>query len=138
MVETGGHYQGDNGEPPQRGGPHNQMLQAVNRALLDPEIRESIRRMFSEGYPFIRMVEDLGLEDDMTANIRELIEQLPADTVGEIRSAVLDSLDRGEYRIPVHCTGDSWELQASHADVDVIFDNGRATILVRLTRDEGS
>jgi hypothetical protein len=112
--------------------PSNALVMATNKALASKDFRDSVREMHAEGYPLVKMVEALGLEDDMTARIREILEQLPDEVVGEIRQATLEMLDSGDYTMPLDCTVTDAELQDGiPVDVEVLPEDGKETIHVR-------
>ena len=112
--------------------PSNALVMAANKALASADFRESVRQMHAEGYPLVKMVEALGLEDDMTARIREILEQLPDEVVGEIRKATLEMLDSADYVMPLDCTVTDAELQEGiPVDVEVLPEDGKETIHVR-------
>src|SRR6185369_13233377 len=92
--------------------PSNPLVMAANKGLASPDFRESVRQMHAEGYPLVKMVEALGLEEDMTKRIREILDQLPADVVEGIRKATLEMLDSTEYEMPLDCTVTDAELEA--------------------------
>ena len=50
--------------------PEEALIIAANAALADPNFRASLRQMHAEGYPLVRIVEALGLDDDMNDRIR--------------------------------------------------------------------
>ncbi len=90
--------------------------------------------MHAEGYPLVKMVDALGLEDDMSAQIRKILEDLSPEVVADIREAILVMLDGTEYEIPLDCTVTDAELD--HGDpvhVEVEPEEGRPTIHVRRT-----
>lgn len=112
--------------------PANALVMAVNKSLADKDFRDSIRQMHAEGYPLVKMVEDLGLEDDMTKRIREILEQLPAGVVQGIRDATIEMLDSSDYVMPLDCTVTDSELDAGiPVDVEVVPESGKETIHVR-------
>ena len=105
---------------------------ASNAALADPDFRASVRQMHAEGYPLVKMVDALGLEDDMTPQVRKILEDLPPHVVANIRKAVLAMLDSTEYEIPLNCTVTDAELETGHpVHVEVEPEQGRPTIHVR-------
>ena len=73
--------------------PANALLMARNRGLADKDFRESVRQMHNEGYPLVKMVEALGLDDDMTERTRQILDELAPDVVEGIRRATLEMLD---------------------------------------------
>ena len=88
--------------------------------------------MHAEGYPLVKMVEALGLEDDMTARIREILNGLAPDVVEGIRQATLEMLDSTEYMMPLDCTVTDSELdQGVPVEVEVLPEDGVDTIHVR-------
>jgi hypothetical protein len=112
--------------------PGNVLVVAANAGLADPNFRASVRQMHAEGYPLVKMVEALGLEDDMTKRIRQILENLPKNVVEGIRRATLDMLDSGVYEIPLDCTVTDGELESGvPVDVEVEREQGRPTIHVR-------
>src|SRR6185437_5111514 len=76
---------------------------AANAALGDPTFRDSARKMHAEGYRLVKMVDALGLEDDLTAEIRGILDGLDPEVVAGIRKATLDMLDGTEYAMPLDC-----------------------------------
>jgi hypothetical protein len=112
--------------------PSNPLVMASNAALADPDFRASVRQMHAEGYPLVKMVDALGLEDDMTPQVRKILEDLPPHVVANIRKAVLAMLDSTEYEIPLNCTVTDAELETGHpVHVEVEPEEGRPTIHVR-------
>jgi hypothetical protein len=81
------------------------LLIATDAALADPNFRVTLRQMHTEGYPLVQMVEALGLDDDMSERVRQMLESLPDDAVAEIRAAVITMLDSEDFRmLPVVST----------------------------------
>jgi hypothetical protein len=112
--------------------PGSPIVVAANTALADPDFRASVRQMHAEAYPLVKMVEALGLEDDMTDRVREILEQLPAEVVEGIRKATIEMLDSAEYVMPLDCTVTDAELAAGiPVDVEVVEEADRPTIHVR-------
>ena len=88
--------------------------------------------MHAEGYPLVDMVEALGLEDDMTKRIREILVDLPDDVVDGIRKATLEMLDSTDYVMPLDCTVTDAELnEGIPVDVEVLPEHGNGHIHVR-------
>lgn len=109
-----------------------QLVQAVNTALEDANVRASIHAMHAKGYPLVKMVEDLGLEDDMTTRIRQILEGLSPKVVEDIRQATLEMLDGSNYKMPLSCVLTSQDVESnSSVEVEVKPVNGRQTILVQ-------
>ena len=112
--------------------PGDPLYKSANTLLLDPNFRDSIRQMHAEGYPFLKMIDALGLEDDMSDRVRKIVEGLPDDVVADIRRAVLAMLDSEGSILPLRCTMSSSEIDAAKAvDVSVDDVDGRPTIHVR-------
>jgi hypothetical protein len=107
-----------------------ELLIAVNAALAEPAFRERVRQMHAQGLPLVQMVEALGLDGDLTARIREILDGLPADVVAGIRSATLEMLDSTRHEMPVVCTVPTAALDQP-VDVSVAPDQGIPTIHVR-------
>jgi hypothetical protein len=117
---------------PKPGDPGVAIVIAANEALTDPTVRDSCRQMLTDGYPLVKMVEALGLEDDLTEPIRRIVEGLGGDAVAGIRRAVLEMLDRTNYALPLDCNVTEAELEAGIAvDVEVIREHEVETIHVR-------
>jgi len=110
--------------------PSEVLLIAANAALSDPNFRESVKQMHAQGYPLVQMVEALGLDDDMSARIREILESLPSDVVAGIRAATLQMLEGTNYVMPVVCTVPDSALDAAVV-VEVSPEQGTPTIHVR-------
>jgi len=88
--------------------------------------------MHEEGRSLVQMVEDLGLEEDMTARIQQILEGLPPEVVQSIRQATLQMLDGTEYEMPLDCMVSNDELESGvPVDVDVLPEDGRPTIRIR-------
>ena len=112
--------------------PSDPAVTAANRALADPNFRASIRQMHAEGYPLLKMIEALGLEDDMSERIRQIVADLPPEVVADIRQATLAMLDRDEQAMPLTCGLSGVELETgAPINVDVTSVDGRPTIRVR-------
>jgi ABC-type thiamine transport system substrate-binding protein len=119
-------------QPPAPMLPSNALVMAANKALASPDFRESVRQMHAEGYPLVKMVDALGLEEDMTKRIRQILEDLPADVVEGIRKATLEMLDSADYVMPLDCTVTDKELEEGiPVDVEVAPESGVDTIHVR-------
>ncbi len=112
--------------------PSNTLVMAANKSLSNKDFRESVRQMHAEGYPLVDMVEALGLEDDMTERIREILVDLPADVVVGIRKATLEMLDSGNFVMPLECSITDTELEARvPVDIEVSPEQGTETIRIR-------
>ena len=112
--------------------PSNPLVMASNKALANKDFRDSVRQMHAEGYPLVKMVEALGLEDDMTDRIRQILTDLPTDVVEGIRQATIEMLDSADYVMPLDCTVTDAELEDGvPVDVEVLPEEGIETIHVR-------
>jgi hypothetical protein len=112
--------------------PSNTLVQAANKSLANKDFRDRVRQMHAEGYALVDMVEALGLEDDMTKRIREILLGLPADVVAGIRKATLEMLDSGNFVMPLECSVTDAELDAGvPVDVEVSPETGTDTIRIR-------
>ena len=113
--------------------PADALVLAANVALADPNVQLTVRQMHQEdGVPLVQMVEALGLDDDMSDRIREIVEQLPPDVVAGIRQATLTMLDADQDQLPVDCSVTQDELASgTPVTVDVVATQGPATIRVR-------
>ncbi len=112
--------------------PSNALVMAANKSLANKDFRDSVRQMHAEGYPLVDMVEALGLEEDMTARIRQILEALPADVTDGIRNATIAMLDSADYVMPLDCTVTDAELNDGvPVDVGVLPEQGKPTIYVR-------
>ena len=107
-----------------------ELLIAANAALADPNFRASVRQMHAEGYPLVQMVSALGLDDDMSERIRQILEGLPDDAIAGIRTATLAMLDGDDYKMPVVCTVAAPDLDRP-VSVEVSPEKGTPTIHVR-------
>jgi len=116
----------------------NVLVLAVNDALGDPNVRDSVRQMHAQNYPLVSMVEALGLDDDLTAPIRQILEGLTPDVVEGIRAATLAMLDTTTYQMPLRCTVTDAQLNAGVAvDVSVGLADGAQTIQVQPANPAG-
>jgi hypothetical protein len=112
--------------------PGSPIVVAANNGLTDPNFRDSIRQMHAAGYPLVDMVTALGLDDEMTNPIRQILENLSPDVVDGIRQATLAMLDSQNYVMPLDCTVTDAELEAgTPVEVEVLPENNIQTIHVR-------
>ena len=111
--------------------PEEALLIAANAALPDPNFRASVKQMHAEGYPLVQMVGALGLDDDMSERIREILESLPDDVVAGIRTATLAMLEGDDHEMPVKCSVGAFDLDKP-VSVEVSPDDGKPTIHVQL------
>ena len=111
--------------------PDDTFVMAVNRALENEDVRASIRQMHAENYPLVKMVEALGLEEDMPKRVRDILEGLPESVVIGIREATLQMLGGTEYAMPVDCMVTNSQVKSGlPLVVEVATDKGRLTIRV--------
>jgi hypothetical protein len=96
------------------------LVVATNDALADPEVQVRVREMHAEDTPLLDMVDALGLGDDMTPEIRAVLQGLSPDVVAGIREATLDALDNGRTEMPLDCDITEAEVVAGGVDVDVV------------------
>lgn len=123
-----------NPSPSPLGIPTNALVMAANKSLADKDFRESVRQMHAEQYPLVDMVDALGLEEDMSARIRQILEGLSDDVVEGIRKATLEMLDSKDYVMPLDCNVTDAELEKGiPVDVEVLPEDGKQTIHVRPT-----
>jgi hypothetical protein len=110
--------------------PNEVLLMAANAALGDPNFRERVAQMHAAGASLVQMVEALGLDDEMSGRIRQILEELPPDVVAGIRTATLEMLRGTNYVMPVICTVPDSAL-SQPVTVAVSPENGTPTIHVR-------
>jgi hypothetical protein len=113
--------------------PGEALVLAANKALQDADVRASIRDMHAQKYPLVRMVEALGLEDDLTKDIRKALVDLPPTVVEGIRQATLQMLDgpSDEYAMPLDCDVSNDQLESGiSAHLETNPENGQLTITV--------
>lgn len=116
----------------------NVLVIAVNQALGDPNFRDSVRQMHAENYPLVSMVEALGLDDDLSDQIRQILEGLAAEVIQGIRAATLAMLDTTTYAMPLRCSVTDAQLNAGMAvAVSVGPVNGIPVIQVEPTNPAG-
>ena len=113
--------------------PSNPLVMASNKALANKDFRDSVRQMHAEGYPLVQMVGALGLDDDMSDRIRQILEGLPDDAIAGIRTATLAMLDGDDYHMPVVCTVAASDL-GQPVSVEVSPEKGVPTIHVRAAK----
>jgi hypothetical protein len=79
------------------------LIRMINTRLTDNAFRDQIRAMHANQTPLVDMVVQLGLEGQMSPQVRAVVESLPAKQVAAIRRATIDMLDRAENEMPVDC-----------------------------------
>ena len=111
--------------------PGDALVIAANAALADPNVRESVRQMHADGYGLVQMVEALGLDDEMSDRVREIVAALP-QIVDGIREATLAMLETREFAMPLDCrVTEAQMLTRDPVEVDVSRENGKPTIRIR-------
>jgi hypothetical protein len=60
-----------------------ELLIAANAAFADPAFCETVKQMHADGYPLVQMVEALGLDDEMSDRIRQILESLSPEASRE-------------------------------------------------------
>lgn len=112
--------------------PGNSLVKAANTALTNKDFRDSVRQMHAEGYPLVDMVDALGLDEELTQRIRQILLDLPDDVVAGIRQATLEMLDSGNFVMPLECIVTDNELDAGvPVVIQVAPEHGVETIHVR-------
>jgi hypothetical protein len=112
--------------------PSDPLVKAVNAGLADPNFRASVRQMNEENYPFLKMIDALGLEDDLSYRISQIVATLSPETVLAIRQATLEMLDRDEQVMPLDCGVNKIDLsEGTPIEVNVAQLDGKPTIRVR-------
>jgi hypothetical protein len=117
------------------GEPGNPLVVAANESLADPNVRETIRHMHEQQYPLVKMVEDLGLDDYMSPQIRHVLENLSPKVVDGIREATLEMLKRAEHEMPLDCNVTEGEVKhGARVHVEVREEDKKKTIHVRAAK----
>ena len=83
--------------------PGGGLIRLIDSRLPVEAFRQQIRDMHAQNTPLLQMVDDLGLANEMSAPVREVVAGLSAADVAAIRQATLEMLDRHENRMPVDC-----------------------------------
>jgi hypothetical protein len=114
--------------------PGGGLITMINSRLTDTAFRDQIRAMHANQTPLLDMVTQLGLADEMSPAVREVVEGLGAKEVTAIRQAIIDMLDRADNRLPVDCnlTQDAIDRGAP-VGVSVVSQARVSTIVVRAT-----
>jgi hypothetical protein len=114
------------------GDPLNALVIAGNQALGDPNFRASLREMHETKVPLVQIVENLGLDGDMSPQVRQVLENLGPDVVEGIRQAMLDMLDRQDQTMPLDCTVTQQQLDAgTPVVVQVVTEDNKRTVKAR-------
>ena len=115
--------------------PSTALIVAVNAHLGDRHFRDSVRGMHRQSYPLVKMIEALGLEDDMSPAVREILENLSPNVVDGIRLATLEMLDRADCRLLLSCgVTDAGLDHGVAADLEIVETASACTIEVRRSR----
>ena len=115
--------------------PMNALVIAFNSQLDDKHFRAILHKMHDANYPLVKMIEDLGLEEDMSPALRKVVENLAPDVVDAIRGATVEALDRGERTLPVRWGVTDAELDGGvDVEVDVVETERGRVIRVRPDR----
>lgn len=117
--------------------PGDALVVAANAALADPNVRKSVRQMHADGYALVQMVEALGLDDEMSDRIRQIVDELPQSAVDGIREATVAMLETSQFALPLDCSVTEAQIASgAPVEVDVSQESGTPTIRVR-QRSEG-
>ena|SRR5437899_219183 len=104
----------------------------INARLADDGFRQQVLAVLATDTTFVDMVEALGLAGEMSDPVRRIVESLPADVVSQIRTAVNETLDRGQNTMPVDCNLSQTEIDRGEpVNVSVVDEAGNPTIRVR-------
>jgi hypothetical protein len=79
--------------------PSDALVIAVTSQLGDKHFRASLRKMHEEGYPLVRIIDDLGLEEEVSPALRTTLENLGPDAIDSIRKATFELLDSEEHKV---------------------------------------
>jgi len=118
--------------------PGGALITTINgRLRADPGFAQQIRAMHGDNVPLLDMVDQLGLAGEMSAAVRNIVQQLPPADIAAIRQATLAMLDRAENQMPVDCDLSQREIDTgTPVDVEVASDaEGHPVIRVRATTD---
>lgn len=116
------------------GDPLNALVIAGNQGLKDQNFRTSLREMHENKVPLLQIVENLGLDGDMSPEVRLLLENLTPGVVDDIRQAMLDMLDRQEQIMPLDCAVTEQQLDGgTGVQVEVVMKGNKRTVQARPT-----
>jgi hypothetical protein len=111
------------------GDPLNGLVVAGNQGLKDPNFRSSLRDMHENKVPLVQIVENLGLDGDMSPQVRQILEDLDPAVVDGIRQAMIDMLDRQDQTMPLACTVTQQQLDAgTPVVVQVVTTDNKRTV----------
>ena len=117
--------------------PGGGLITLINAQLrAEPTFAQQIRAMHAASVPLLDMVDQLGLTNTMSDQVRSVVEQLSSSDVEAIRQATLEMLDRDEDQMPVDCNLSQPDIDSGQpVSVSVIpNDAGQPTITVRSTQ----
>jgi hypothetical protein len=114
------------------GDPVNSLVLASNESLKDPNFRSSLRQMHENNLPLVQIVENLGLDGDMSPQVRQILAGLDPNVVDGIRQAMLEMLDREDQTMPLACTVTQQQLDAgTPVVVRVVTADNKRTVQAR-------
>ena len=114
--------------------PGGGLIRMINSRLTDTAFRDQIRALHANQTPLVDMVVQLGLADQMSPQVRAVVEGLGAKEVAAIRQATIDMLDRAENEMPVDCDLTQDEIDGgTPVGVSVVSQDRVSTIVVRAT-----
>lgn len=114
------------------GDPLNALVIAGNQGLKDPDFRSRLRDMHEHKVSLVQIVEQLGLDGDMSPEVRQILEDLSPQVVDDIRKAMLDMLDRQDHTMPLDCTVSQEQLDSgTGVVVQVVTTDDRRTVQAR-------
>lgn len=101
--------------------PSHPLVAEVNTDLQQEQFRARVRELHAQETPLTQMVKDLGLEN-MSTQIRNILEGLDPHVVAGIRAATLAMLDSDNYEMPLDCLVSEAEVNAG-AQVKIEVDD---------------
>lgn len=108
--------------------PIRSMAEALMR---QPDVRVQVLDMHAAQMPLADMCEALGLGDQLTPDVRAILEGLSSETVDGIRQAIVDWVNSGAGNLmPINCTLDGEIPSAPAANVAIVDSGGTPTIEV--------
>jgi hypothetical protein len=111
--------------------PSHPLVAEVNNDLQQEQFRARVRELHGLDTPLTQMVKDLGLEN-MSTQIRDILEALDPHVVADIRAATLAMLDTDHYEMPLDCIVSEAEVNAGAAiRIEVDDAHHQKTIHVR-------
>ena len=99
--------------------------------MRQPDVRGQVLEMHAAQMPLADMCEALGLGDELTPDVRAILEGLSPETVAGIRQAIVDWVNGGAGNLmPINCTLDGEVPTAPAASVAIVDSGGTPTIEV--------